>query len=181
MTLKQYKKVRILIVIVISIVFSQSIMYGNYLIPIVVLIASSLLLMKIRSGIKEIMADERDYATGGKAASLVIQVYSWLATIAMFLLYSFRGMNPFYESVAVTLAFSTCFLMILYGLIFRYYNSFSLTNKKTLYSIVALLIFLAMVVFGLRLFSGEDNWICKDGQWIKHGNPSFDTPKTICK
>jgi hypothetical protein len=33
---------------------------------------------------------------------------------------------------------------------------------------------------GVRFFSGEDNWICQNGQWIKHGNPNAPMPITGC-
>jgi len=36
------------------------------------------------------------------------------------------------------------------------------------------------VIFGLRLFIGEDTWLCQNGQWIKHGNPSMPMPTTGC-
>jgi hypothetical protein len=34
---------------------------------------------------------------------------------------------------------------------------------------------------GLRLISGEDDWICSDGSWVKHGNPSQPIPSAECK
>jgi len=50
-----------------------------------------------------------------------------------------------------------------------------------------LIIFIALLVGGgtmlaVRFFIGgsEDNWICVDGQWIKHGNPSSEKPTTGC-
>lgn len=46
--------------------------------------------------------------------------------------------------------------------------------------VFATLILIAAVVFTLRLFSGEDNWICQNGQWVKHGNPSAPMPSSGC-
>lgn len=40
------------------------------------------------------------------------------------------------------------------------------------------LIFLAVLTF--RLLSGEDNWICQNGQWVKHGNPKAPMPSSSC-
>jgi hypothetical protein len=42
-------------------------------------------------------------------------------------------------------------------------------------------IVVVLLVLGIRFFGGEDNWICQDGQWIKHGNPSSLVPDTECK
>jgi len=44
---------------------------------------------------------------------------------------------------------------------------------------------LALIIgawFFLRfvLFGGEDSWLCVDGQWIKHGNPSAPMPESGC-
>jgi len=48
-------------------------------------------------------------------------------------------------------------------------------NKKLLFLILPLII-----VAGCRVISGEDNWICQNGQWIKHGNPSAPQPTEVC-
>jgi hypothetical protein len=44
------------------------------------------------------------------------------------------------------------------------------------------LIFVAILVvfLVLRFSSPEDTWICQNGQWVKHGNPSAPMPKTPC-
>ena len=35
-------------------------------------------------------------------------------------------------------------------------------------------------VFNLSWFAGEDSWICVNGEWIKHGNPSAPKPDRPC-
>ncbi len=37
-----------------------------------------------------------------------------------------------------------------------------------------------LIVFSLKLLSNEDDWICRNGQWIKHGNPSAPMPTKPC-
>jgi len=61
LSLKNYHKVRIGLVIVMSIIFSQSITFGNYIIPIFTIIIGSLILLFLRRKVTEIIADERDY------------------------------------------------------------------------------------------------------------------------
>ncbi|MBU0612278.1 hypothetical protein KKA39_00920 [Patescibacteria group bacterium] len=41
-------------------------------------------------------------------------------------------------------------------------------------------IVIILVILGMRFLSREDNWICQDGQWVKHGNPSSPIPETGC-
>jgi uncharacterized membrane protein len=132
MTLKRFQQIKLVFVVIVAVVFSQSIIQRNYILPIVVLIISLLVLMYLRRQVKEIIADERDYEIAGKSASYAIQIYSWGAVIGMFVLYAFRDINPSYEPIATTLAFSTCILMILYSFLFRYYRTISMGNKKNM-------------------------------------------------
>lgn len=38
-----------------------------------------------------------------------------------------------------------------------------------------------IVILGVRFLSGsEDTWLCQNGQWIKHGQPSAPAPTTVC-
>jgi hypothetical protein len=47
---------------------------------------------------------------------------------------------------------------------------------------VSVLILLAVVVLGARFVLGgdEDIWVCVNGEWGKHGNPSAPKPQTGC-
>lgn len=180
MNQKTYQTWRIIIVFILAMVFSQSIVRGNYIIPVVLMVTASLILWYIRGRVKGVLADERDYAMAGKAALLAIQVFGWLAAVATLIFYSQRAVNPMYETIGLTLSYSVLFLFLVYGVVFRYYNKFKF-DKKKIYLFVVVLIVLLFTVFGVRLFSGEDDWICKDGQWQKHGNPSFAVPNVECK
>jgi len=51
--------------------------------------------------------------------------------------------------------------------------------KKVNIIITAVLVVL-IALLGVRFLSGEDNWICKNGEWIKHGNPSAPKPTKPC-
>lgn len=53
-------------------------------------------------------------------------------------------------------------------------------NKKTLLVAIIIILLAAAIVFSLRLLTGEDSWICVDGEWIKHGNPSSLMPEGGC-
>lgn len=55
--------------------------------------------------------------------------------------------------------------------------------KKTLYIIGAVIIIAAatMVIFRFGLGGSEDDWICDDGVWVKHGNPSAAMPQEPCQ
>jgi hypothetical protein len=52
---------------------------------------------------------------------------------------------------------------------------------KKYYWVILLVILVAMaVIFGIRFSSGEDDWICQNNEWVKHGNPSAPKPVGNC-
>jgi uncharacterized membrane protein len=181
LSIKQYRNIKLVSVFILAVIFSQAVIYKNFFIAVAFLLVFSLLLFFLRRRVSGVLADERDYALAGKSAILAIQVYSWLAVIAMFLLYSLADINPFYQSIAMTLAFSTTILMLLYSLVFNYHNKFKFSDKRLVYVFVVLVFFLLLAVFSLRLFSGEDSWVCQDGSWQKHGQPSYPAPEIECR
>jgi hypothetical protein len=57
-------------------------------------------------------------------------------------------------------------------------------NKITLFlkKLLLTLAVIAAVIFFLRFVVGgsEDDWICDNGQWVKHGVPSAPMPEEPC-
>ncbi len=180
MTLKQFKIVKILVVIGLSILVSQSIFFHSPIWAIMGIACATIFLLYCRGFVKEIIADERDYEIGGKAARIAMQIFCWFATALMIIFYSQHDLNPMYEPIAIILAYSVCFLMLVYVLIFRFYDKIIFLKDKMIYQIVGIIILIILIIFGIRLLSGEDDWICQNGQWIKHGNPSFPAPSIEC-
>lgn len=58
--------------------------------------------------------------------------------------------------------------------------------KKLLLALAVLLLGVLVVMFvlfphlGAQFLSGEDGWICQDGEWVKHGNPAGSAPTVSC-
>jgi len=50
-------------------------------------------------------------------------------------------------------------------------------KKRKLGAIILLII---LIVFGIRLISQEDGWICVDGDWVEHGVPNSEKPTGYC-
>jgi uncharacterized membrane protein len=181
MTLKKYQQIKLSLTVVIAVIFSQAILYQNYLIPLATLAIVSLGLILLRRQVKEVVADERDYINAGKSAGLAIQIYSWVSVAAMFILYSLRDLNPAYEPIAMTLAFSTCLLMFTYSLIFKFQNKIKFSQNKRTFIVLIIILAIFASIFTIRLFSGEDTWVCQNGQWVEHGHPDFPAPSVPCK
>jgi len=52
--------------------------------------------------------------------------------------------------------------------------------KRVILIIIIIFGALVVTVFSIRLLSGEDDWICFTGEWVKHGAPSAPKPTTAC-
>ncbi|MDD4290534.1 MAG: hypothetical protein PHH83_04705 [Patescibacteria group bacterium] len=54
-------------------------------------------------------------------------------------------------------------------------------KRMFIYFIIAIGVLFVAVIF-FRILSGdEDTWICENGIWIKHGNPTVQMPTQECK
>ena len=52
--------------------------------------------------------------------------------------------------------------------------------KKWLKILIIALALITGLLMLARGITGEDTWICEDGEWIKHGNPSPEMPQKDC-
>jgi Sporulation and spore germination/Immunoglobulin-like domain of bacterial spore germination len=58
-----------------------------------------------------------------------------------------------------------------------------MSKIKSFVILLFLTLLLVVIVFfvSIRFVSkAEDGWVCDNGQWVKHGNPSTEVPKTPC-
>jgi uncharacterized membrane protein len=147
LTLKQYNRVKLIVVFILAFSISQLMVFKNFFIPVILVLLSSLFLFYLRRRVNGVIVDERDYATGGKSALLAIQIYSWISVICIFVFFSLSLSNPIYENIAITLAFSVCILMLLYSLIFQYYNKINFFDKRLIYVFTVLVLFVFFAIF----------------------------------
>jgi len=52
--------------------------------------------------------------------------------------------------------------------------------KKISKILLIIILTLVGLILAARLLTSEDSWICQDGQWVKHGNPSALAPTESC-
>ncbi|MDD5041076.1 MAG: DUF2178 domain-containing protein [Candidatus Peribacteraceae bacterium] len=119
MTLRQYTTFRIIIAMCLSAFIASSVVRHEYFWPVVAMVIAMIVLLALRSRVKEVLADERDYAIGGRAARWAMQIFS-LAAVALMFLFLWKGeQDPQMTVVAHVLAYAVCALMLLYSLLFR--------------------------------------------------------------
>lgn len=59
-------------------------------------------------------------------------------------------------------------------------RNFKINYMKKAYFLLGVVGLILLIALVLRLTGPEDSWICKDGAWLKHGNPSAPAPATVC-
>jgi hypothetical protein len=101
--------------------------------------------------------------------------------VTVFVLLTLRDRNPEFELIGLVLAYAVCGLLMLYSLVFNYYHRGVEGRRRFWYLFLTIIVILGFAIVGLRGFSGEDDWMCQNGQWIKHGNPSAPMPVKQCK
>ncbi|MDD5341145.1 MAG: DUF2178 domain-containing protein [Patescibacteria group bacterium] len=122
MTKKTFLIYKIIAVIVVGIAFGASVNFGNWYLPLAILIAAWVFLYILRTRVKEVIADERDYNLAGKASALSLRIFASLAVIAGFILYVAEKQNETMFAIGSVLMYSAGFLMLLYAIIFKIYE-----------------------------------------------------------
>ncbi|MFA5165911.1 MAG: DUF2178 domain-containing protein [Candidatus Paceibacterota bacterium] len=149
MTFKQYKTVQIAVLILISIIFSQTFAANSLALSLGVLLAGSLLLLFLRKRVKEVILDEMSYAIGGKAALAAIQIFCWLAVIMMLAANAMKHFNPIYGTVCNIMAFSACLLMLIYSASYQFFAKISWKDPKLIITLLLVLIFFSFFILSV--------------------------------
>lgn len=190
MTIKQYQVLRLVVSMLIAMTVSISVTMDNYLAPAIAVTVGLIVLTGARRKVKGVIADERDYSLAGQAARYSLSIFTILLLIGVFGCLAFRDATPELFNIAIFLAYLACALMIINSLVFRFLKArladdkqnFSTRLKHYLpHFLLALILAFILVIATLRIFSPEDDWICQNGAWIQHGQPSAAMPTETCR
>lgn len=122
MTQKTFKLVRIIIAFLLAIIMAQAVIFSNYILAAIAIAAAAAVIFVARKKVEGVLADERDNEVSGKAARLSLNIFSAAGAVATFVFISLRNTNPDFEVVGSVLAYSVCALLLLYSLIFAFYE-----------------------------------------------------------
>ena len=53
--------------------------------------------------------------------------------------------------------------------------------KKSLKIILIIVLIILLSIAVIKSVTNEDDWICENGKWIKHGFPSAEKPQEPCE
>lgn len=120
MQAKTFLFIRLLTASLLAIIVSIGITLGNYILPLVAMITAIFLLWTTKKKVQAVLEDELDYKLAGDASRFAVIIYAMLCAILGIYFMACRAINPVYELLGSVLCYSTCFLMILQSMIFKY-------------------------------------------------------------
>ena len=122
MTSKTFVVIRMLTAFFLAAVMAQAIIQNNYVLAIVAVVGAVVIVMISKKKVKGVIVDERVSLIDGKAARASMSIFSVVGAGLMFVLMIFRETNQNYYIIASVLAYSICALLLLYSIMFKYYE-----------------------------------------------------------
>jgi len=122
MTSKTFVVIRMITAFFLAAVMAQAIIQNNYVLAIVAVVGAVVIVMISKKKVKGVIVDERVSLIDGKAARASMSIFSVVGAGLMFVLMIFRETNQNYYIIASVLAYSICALLLLYSIMFKYYE-----------------------------------------------------------
>jgi uncharacterized membrane protein len=123
MKLSKFKSYKIIIVVMLALIVSISVSAGNYVVPLIVFIASAALVFALKAKVNEVTVDERDLKLGGLAGRATYSVSSVAMALLAVVFMALSRKYPEYTLVGNLLAYISCAMILLYIGFYRYYQS----------------------------------------------------------
>ncbi len=123
MKLRTFKMWRTVIVFIVAIIVGWSVAQGNALVPVPTVIASVIILLLFKRGVKEVIIDERIFSIANKAAMLAFRIFAIIAaTVGGTLIAMSRETAPGLDQAGFTLAYSSAAMVLIYYIGYFYYS-----------------------------------------------------------
>lgn len=116
---KTFYYVRIFTAVIVAAVCSVAAVQGNYILPLIVGVASAIAIYSMKKQVNGVLADERDYQIAGKAARWALYIYTIAAAVISLVLMAMRQNGPEYELAGQIFAYSACVVLIMQSLFFK--------------------------------------------------------------
>ena len=122
MSFKQFMLLRIIAIIIVACLVAWTAATDNWWIIIPIVIIGTAILLLLSRRVKEVVVDERVHSIAEKASFIAFRVFGILAAVTAATLVALGQKTPKLEPIGLTLAFSTCGLIMIYYIAYFYYN-----------------------------------------------------------
>ena len=100
---------------------AMSVVTGNWMLPIVLIIGTFVLLLVMKRTVTEVMEDERDRKVSGQAAIMAMTVFAPAAAVIGVTLIIWGKTSPTLFASGNTLLYATAAFVFLHVLLFKWY------------------------------------------------------------
>jgi uncharacterized membrane protein len=121
MSKKTFLVIKIITAAILGAVVALSVNYGNWKLPVIVVLTAFVFLNVSKKRVTEVMEDERDYRIAGKASRVAMTVYVMVSVILGLILYIAGRQNSAMFAAGNVMVYSACFLMFIYSVLFKIY------------------------------------------------------------
>ena len=123
MSVKTYRLWMLAITVVVAVLVGWSVTIGYALVPIPVFLAGAIIIYLLRRRVKALTEDERVHSIVNRTSRRTVEIIVILMAIAgATLLAVSQGGSPDLEPAGLTLAYSVCATLIIYNILYTYYN-----------------------------------------------------------
>ena len=123
MSIKTYRLWMVVITVIVAALVGWSVTTGNVLVPIPTVVAGVIILYLCKRRVKAFTEDERLHGIVNQASRRTIEiVVIFMAIAGAILLAMSQGGSPDFEPAGLTLAYSVCATLIIYNILYTYYN-----------------------------------------------------------
>lgn len=124
MTYKSFKKIRLLIIILIAIIVATAVSINNFYLAVSGILIGLLFNILVRSKLRKKLVDERIVSLSGKAARMTYVISTLtLAILSLFLIFSGRQhQDTTTETIGIIFSYIAMLNIAIYAISFRYFN-----------------------------------------------------------
>ena len=123
MSVKTYRLWMLAITVVVAVLVGWSVTTGYALVPIPVFLAGAIIIYLLRRRVKALTEDERVHSIVNRASRRTVEIIViFMAIAGATLLAVSQDGSPDLESAGLTLAYSVCATLIIYNILYTYYN-----------------------------------------------------------
>ena len=123
MSIRTYRLWMVVITIIVAALVGWSVTTGNVLIPIPTFLAGAIILYLFHRRVKAFTEDERARSIVNQASRRTVEIIViFMAIAGATLIAMSQGGSPDLEPAGLTLAYSVCATLIIYNILYTYYN-----------------------------------------------------------
>ncbi len=119
---KMFSTIRKIMILIIGMAVAISIIFENLIVSFSIVLFGILVMIILKNKVDKKIEDERVFTISEKASFRTIQIFGFFMAIISILILILREEYENFELIGSVLAYSTCGLLIIYGIFYGYFS-----------------------------------------------------------